>query len=60
MIPLSYSCRNLLVRWKTTLMTASAFVLVGVFEREEAVVSGPRPTTGDRAAIIALFTRKPA
>ena len=28
MIPLSYSCRNLLVRWKTTLMTASAFVLV--------------------------------
>lgn len=28
MIPLSYSCRNLRVRWKTTLMTASAFVLV--------------------------------
>jgi ABC-type lipoprotein release transport system permease subunit len=28
MIPLSYSFRNLRVRWKTTLMTASAFTLV--------------------------------
>lgn len=28
MIPLSYSYRNLRVRWKTTLMTASAFTLV--------------------------------
>ncbi len=28
MVPLSYSYRNLRVRWKTTLMTASAFTLV--------------------------------
>lgn len=28
MIPLSYSCRNLRVRWKTTLMSASGFTLV--------------------------------
>jgi ABC-type lipoprotein release transport system permease subunit len=28
MVPLSYSCRNLRVRWKTTLMTASGFTLV--------------------------------
>jgi ABC-type lipoprotein release transport system permease subunit len=28
MIPLSYSCRNLVVRWKTTLLTASGFTLV--------------------------------
>ena len=28
MIPVSYNCRNLLVRWKTTLMTASGFTLV--------------------------------
>ncbi len=28
MVPLSYNCRNLRVRWKTTLMTASGFTLV--------------------------------
>ncbi len=28
MVPVSYSYRNLLVRWKTTLMTAGGFVLV--------------------------------
>jgi putative ABC transport system permease protein len=28
MVPVSYNCRNLRVRWKTTLMTAAAFTLV--------------------------------
>lgn len=28
MIPVSYNCRNLVVRWKTTLMTAAGFSLV--------------------------------
>ena len=28
MVPVAYSCRNLLVRWKTTLMTAGGFMLV--------------------------------